>query len=842
VPLSSRECCSAKGQSEAYPDAAHPKARCCTTVVLAGLLALQLVCNAAPSTTRLTNDGRSYTRLGLGWSPDGSKILFSKQFREGKQLWVMNADGSDAKVISEIGFQGNYSWSPDGKKIGYGYTERREFEAEAKLLVYDLPSNRSVKLLSGQKWARFEGLTGWSKLVWTKDSKEFTIIMMRTAENRKRAESYLFDAETGECTALTPNNFTTAHMYPGLWSPDNSQFALASQASRDSYYRLWLCDRDGKNLRPITPKDWEITSDGLWSPDGKWIAFCTTYDRLEDEKIARLADLWLIRPDGREAHPITQGSSPATAKRMDFQYPEWTADGRYIVCQTTRFDENGRPYGGIYLVDVTTRELIKVLENDPDSDQLFIGYREKLDVSPDGRRLAVCVSQFTVRGRLGEKPTYEDERHILYYYDIPSRTLHEVQRCRPKEDRIALYSGGYSYRPFWSPKSDRLLFTKAKVIDYENWEFEPDIYIYQPEGAVTAGAEDTSTAPEAGAEANAAVGPTQTGQIEKGVTAILPVRNRDAVDIARLLPNQYDDMCKVDESTNAIIAFGPPEEIEPLKTEVAALDVIPTRVMVDILVIEMTKDGARELGLDWEYAHSHFHAVLPISAGLDVGKLIYQGVGRMDKKFFSTLSLAETRGTAKVQANPRVLATSGSESTVSIRRTKPFVFETGSDAYGRPIRARSDISADTMLKIKGTVLDGGLILLAIDATVDSFVFAGTSGMPDTTRRQVTTKLMCKDGESIVMGGLTVEELTYTENKTPLLGDLPLIGKLFRWNRRSKKYTDMAFLITPRIASDAQGGSIETESPSSLFKETSPETKERTHKGEEAVPKVEDGSH
>ncbi|HUT73468.1 MAG TPA: type II and III secretion system protein, partial [Armatimonadota bacterium] len=191
-------------------------------------------------------------------------------------------------------------------------------------------------------------------------------------------------------------------------------------------------------------------------------------------------------------------------------------------------------------------------------------------------------------------------------------------------------------------------------------------------------------------------------------------------------------------------------------------------------------------------------AFLPLGVLGGAGEIFYQGVGKLDKTFFSTLSLLESQGKAKVRANPRVLATSGTESTINIRRTDNFLFAAGTDYQGKPVLSRSDISADTILKITPVVLEGGRISLSIDATVDSFIFGAAGDLPDTTRRQASTKLFCDNDETVIIGGLTLEEETWRLDKTPLLGDLPLIGQFFRKTRRVQKSSDLAIFITPRI--------------------------------------------
>ena len=242
----------------------------------------------------------------------------------------------------------------------------------------------------------------------------------------------------------------------------------------------------------------------------------------------------------------------------------------------------------------------------------------------------------------------------------------------------------------------------------------------------------------------------------------------------------------------------PGDGVEAPNLDVALLDQEVPQVMVDVLVTELSQDASRQLGLDWEYVRGSLSAMLPVGEDGSAGEAIYRGVGTFDKSFFITLAALEEEGEANIRANPRVLARCGSDATINIRRTDNFFFDAGTDYQGKPVRARSDISADIILKITPQVLREGRIALAVDATVDSFIFGGRDELPDTTRRQTITDVVCGDGESVVIGGLTQEERTIKRQKTPLLGDLPLLGQLFRRTVRSTKQSNLVIFITPRL--------------------------------------------
>jgi type IV pilus assembly protein PilQ len=149
-----------------------------------------------------------------------------------------------------------------------------------------------------------------------------------------------------------------------------------------------------------------------------------------------------------------------------------------------------------------------------------------------------------------------------------------------------------------------------------------------------------------------------------------------------------------------------------------------------------------------------------------------------------------------------VLARGGLPATISIRRTDNFFYDAGTDYQGRPVRARSNISADIIVKITPQLLASGRIAMEVDATVDSFIFGGRDELPDTTRRQAVTDVVCGEGETIIIGGLTQEEQTIKRQKTPLLGDLPLLGQLFCHTVRNTRQSTLVIFITPRVLAGA----------------------------------------
>jgi RNA polymerase sigma-70 factor (ECF subfamily) len=427
-------------------------------------------------TARTISLTRSFTRLGLGWSPDGKRILFLRYLGDRLyQLWVTDTNGVDAHPVSEPGWQECYTWSPDSTRVVYAHAPNRNPESPLTLNIYDAGKAESRVMASGFVVEALDGfgiLTGWSRSVWSPDSRHIALLVGRNAPASPYVDTVIFDADTGRSVPLTPGHLNAGNMYPGDWFADGERFILTSCPAEGSNYRMWVCNRDGGDLHPITDENWKIGMDPRVQPHGENIAFCTSHLRPEDEAKNHYLDLWLMKPDGKDPRRLTDGQSQNLTERVSYGYPEWTSDGRYIVSLIFRYDGMGRIHQGIRIVDTKTGEIIRVLESDPESDEYLIGFRTKISLCPNGHRVAFTVGSFKLQGPKAAVPVYKDRQDILYYFDIPSRKLHELQRTNPEQDGEMIFTGGYSWAPLWSPDGEKLLFTKANVIDKNAWKRE----------------------------------------------------------------------------------------------------------------------------------------------------------------------------------------------------------------------------------------------------------------------------------------------------------------------------------------------------------------------------------
>lgn len=116
---------------------------------------------------------------------------------------------------------------------------------------------------------------------------------------------------------------------------------------------------------------------------------------------------------------------------------------------------------------------------------------------------------------------------------------------------------------------------------------------------------------------------------------------------------------------------------------------------------------------------------------------------------------------------------------------------------------KSDISAETLGRITPTLLADGRIHMEVNVMVGSFTFSPDAGLPEQIDREANSTVRVFDGETLIIGGLRQQEMTETVVKTPLLGDLPLVGYLFKKTEKETHSTVLTLFITPHIM--RQGG-------------------------------------
>lgn len=283
---------------------------------------------------------------------------------------------------------------------------------------------------------------------------------------------------------------------------------------------------------------------------------------------------------------------------------------------------------------------------------------------------------------------------------------------------------------------------------------------------------------------------------------------------------------QADESTNALIINAPPDVMRDLEGVIRRLDVRRAQVMVKAVVAEVSSNSSAELGIQWAYDNSDnngpvglidFNNNVASLAGAATGSSApppLDGLSLVGGKFsdgvfkFGAL-LRALSGDAdtNIISTPTLVTMDNEEAEIVVGQNVPFVTgsysSTGtSSTPTNPFQTIQREDVGLLLKIKPQINEGNAIRMEITHELSSLSSSSVSASDlITNKRSVKTTVMVDDGKVLVLGGLIDDQLTESTQKVPLLGDIPLLGWLFRYQSTKKVKQDLMVFLHPRILRD-----------------------------------------
>ncbi len=275
---------------------------------------------------------------------------------------------------------------------------------------------------------------------------------------------------------------------------------------------------------------------------------------------------------------------------------------------------------------------------------------------------------------------------------------------------------------------------------------------------------------------------------------------------------------------------GSPQQIEMIKDFIVKTDKKQPQAYLEVAIIEVNEDGQKTLGNIWnlqtKYLTASFGTGGTTSLGKNPGGIFGNTPGVPDYPHlfsrdpgvhYSINYLIENRK-ARVVSNPRILITNGQESVIDM--TSDYVKSVTSQVIqgilGQPVVQKTlEIAEDQGIKISITPFISPDGYVTLDITPDYAIEAGrvyavtgegveTEDLLATllSRRNLELKnVRIKDGETLIVGGMINERESKDVSKVPILGDLPVIGTLFRSTATSKVKEEMIIMLTPKIIND-----------------------------------------
>ncbi|HEX7510425.1 MAG TPA: type II and III secretion system protein, partial [Chitinivibrionales bacterium] len=166
--------------------------------------------------------------------------------------------------------------------------------------------------------------------------------------------------------------------------------------------------------------------------------------------------------------------------------------------------------------------------------------------------------------------------------------------------------------------------------------------------------------------------------------------------------------------------------------------------------------------------------------------------------FFAALHFLEKQDKAKVMAQPSIVTLNGNKASINVNETQYFKVTTGSVTMGTDNIQFRPITFGIKLDITPWISQGGQITAEIAPEVSNSSGSNADGYPNVSTRTLSTTVRLNDGETITLGGLIKNAESEGHDKIPILGDIPLLGRLFRTNTKTRQKTNLVVYVTPHI--------------------------------------------
>lgn len=261
-----------------------------------------------------------------------------------------------------------------------------------------------------------------------------------------------------------------------------------------------------------------------------------------------------------------------------------------------------------------------------------------------------------------------------------------------------------------------------------------------------------------------------------------------------------------DPSTNSLIVVTTPDNVDLIQQILDQLDRIPEQVMIETTIVEATLDKSMKFGVEWSFVQGKAFGQNGVTgnATSDFG---LQGTTPAAEGFRYTLSggnltafmnALQSDDKFQVLSTPRIFTSNNVEAEINISQSVPYVLSTREDANGNLTFNYAFQDVGIVLNVTPRITSGGYVTLDVSQTANDLQGFTSFNAPIVNQRQAQTTVSVKDGETIILGGIMRSTVTSKVKKLPLLGDIPILGELFKSTTRDTSKTELLVFLTPRI--------------------------------------------
>ena len=285
-----------------------------------------------------------------------------------------------------------------------------------------------------------------------------------------------------------------------------------------------------------------------------------------------------------------------------------------------------------------------------------------------------------------------------------------------------------------------------------------------------------------------------------------------------------------DKATNSLVIVASTKDYNALKRVIQKLDLRRRQVFVEAVIMEITlkKNTAFGVAMQGGFTIDVGGETVPVYAGTTLGSMnsvyldptVLSGmavglrgpdlegtegiIGDNAMPSFSVLvQMLQTDSDANVLSTPHILTMDNEEAEIIVGSNVPFITGQARDSNNRPVLSIQRQDVALTMKIKPQINESDYVRLQIQQEITELVSISETLGPTTTKRAAKSTVVVKDNQTIVIGGLLRDRETNDADKVPILGDLPILGRLFRRDKDMKEKTNLLIFLTPHIIKDEE---------------------------------------
>ncbi len=320
---------------------------------------------------------------------------------------------------------------------------------------------------------------------------------------------------------------------------------------------------------------------------------------------------------------------------------------------------------------------------------------------------------------------------------------------------------------------------------------------------------------------------------------------------------------QADEQTNALVITAQPDAMQEIEKVINRLDIRRAQVLVEAIIVEISNSNGAQLGVQWGNSNGGMvqftgsNAQMPISTFVTakqdgattdqqsaLAKLNGAAVGFYSGDWFALLTALNSDTKSDVLSTPSLVTMDNQEASFNVGQDVPVLTgsQTTTSSDSAVFNTVERKTVGTKLKFKPQINEGDSVLLEIEQEVSSVDSTGSSSSsssssslgPTFNVRTIKNAVLVKSGETVVLGGLLDEKVSETISKVPLLGDIPVLGELFKATSTGRDKRNLMVFIRPVILRDPVTYSGISGNKYSLFRA---EQLDRASKGIPLMPEL-----